>query len=225
MRDVEQMREKYELSLDGRQIAALAIGALVLLSCVFALGLGLGRRLGREQAAAADLDALDAQAEPVVTPKPKPAEKPAPKPAERADAPPPPAAPSAPPVEPPPHATAASPDAVVVAPAAKEPLVVPPPPRAPTTQVSAIVLTPPPHDPGAFTVQIGASPDAAEAQRLENKARGAGLRPYVVKADLGAKGTWYRVRVGSFADKDSAARFRKDVERELRSSAVVMPTK
>jgi len=32
------------------------------------------------------------------------------------------------------------------------------------------------------------------------------------------------VRVGAFQDKDSANRFRKDVERELRTAAVVMPT-
>jgi cell division protein FtsN len=43
--------------------------------------------------------------------------------------------------------------------------------------------------------------------------------------DLGAKGVWYRVRVGAFADRDSAGRFQKDVERELRSPAVVMPAK
>jgi hypothetical protein len=33
------------------------------------------------------------------------------------------------------------------------------------------------------------------------------------------------VRVGAFADKDSAERFRRDVERELRTSAVVMPAR
>src|SRR5439155_836937 len=48
--------------------------------------------------------------------------------------------------------------------------------------------------------------------------------PDVVEANLGPKGTWYRVRVGAFQDKDSANRFRKDVERELRTAAVVMPT-
>jgi cell division protein FtsN len=46
-----------------------------------------------------------------------------------------------------------------------------------------------------------------------------------MEADLGAKGTWFRVRVGAFGDKDSANRFQKDVERELRVAAVVMPTR
>ena len=85
-------------------------------------------------------------------------------------------------------------------------------------------LTPPPRDVGEYTVQVGASQDRSEAARLEGRARGAGLRAYVVQANLGAKGTWYRVRVGAFRDKDAATRFRKDVERELRVAAVVMPT-
>jgi cell division septation protein DedD len=88
-----------------------------------------------------------------------------------------------------------------------------------------VALTAPPRDPGAFTIQIGASQDRTEAARIEARARGAGLKPYVVEANLGAKGTWYRVRVGAFHDRDAANRFQKDVERELRSAAVVMPTR
>jgi cell division septation protein DedD len=88
-----------------------------------------------------------------------------------------------------------------------------------------VALTPPPRDLGAYTVQVGASQDRQEIARLESRVRGAGLEPYVVEAKLGAKGAWYRVRVGSFRDKDSANRFRKDVERELRTAAVVMPTR
>ena len=97
------------------------------------------------------------------------------------------------------------------------PLQVPAPAAAP--------LTAPPRDVGTFTVQVGASQDRGEAARLESRVRSAGLRPYVVQANLGAKGTWYRIRVGAFRDKDAAARFRKDVERELRMAAVVMPTR
>jgi len=88
-----------------------------------------------------------------------------------------------------------------------------------------VALTPPPKDLGNFTVQIGASQDRSEALRMENKARAAGLKPYVVEADLGAKGTWFRVRVGAFKDKGAADDYRRDVERELRAPAVVMASK
>jgi DedD protein len=218
MRDFEQMREKIQVSLEGRQVAALAFGALVLLCSVFALGLAVGRKLSQEAPRPADLTALDVQAEPPAV-KPQPAKPPDPKPAEPKLAE---AAPKA--AEPKPVVDAALADThgepTVIPPPPREALVVPPAPRP--QPAGGISLTPPPKDLGAYTVQIGASPDKAQAQQLENKARAAGLKPYVVEANLGAKGTWYRVRVGSFPDKDKASRYRSDVERELRSTAIVM---
>jgi DedD protein len=221
MRDFEQMREKTQVSLERRQIAALAVGALVLLCSVFGLGLSIGRKLAHEEPRPADLAAFD-----VVQAQPKPAPaaakaEPATKPAEpRAAAP----APAQAKPVPAPVAEAALADThgettIIPAPV-REPLVVPPPPKPPPA--TGISLTAPPRDLGAWTVQIGASPEKSEALRLENKARAAGLKPYVVEANLGAKGTWYRVRVGSFPDKDKASRYRSDVERELRSTAIVM---
>jgi septal ring-binding cell division protein DamX len=220
MRDVEQMREKVQVSFEGRQIAALSVGMLVLLCSVFALGLALGRKLSQEAPRPAALSALDAQQSEKVVPaeKPPPAEKPAPAKPERS-------APAKKPevVHPAPAAETAladtKKDVAVMPPPPREALVVPPP-KASDAGLAA--LTPPPKDLGAYTVQIGASPDRAEAARLESRARAAGLKPYVVEADLGAKGTWYRVRVGSFPDKEKAGRYRTDVERELRSTAIVM---
>jgi cell division septation protein DedD len=114
-----------------------------------------------------------------------------------------------------------------VVPAPRPATVVQPAPQHPlrVASIAQVPLTPPPRDLGAFTVQIGASQDRSEALRMENKARAAGLKPYAAEADLGRKGTWYRVRVGSFQDKDAANSYRRDVERELRSPAVVMPTR
>jgi cell division septation protein DedD len=170
MRDADRLKEKTEIALDDRQIAGLAIGALLLLGGVFAVGLLVGKHLAaRTQpvVAAAELA--------VAEPRPVPA---------------------------------------------KAPVVPPPPPPVVEPPAPA-----PKQDLGEFTVQLGASKDRAEAQRLEQRARAAGLKPYMIEADLGPqKGTWYRVRVGAFKDKDAAGRFRSDVERELRSTAVVMST-
>ena len=103
---------------------------------------------------------------------------------------------------------------------------IPPPSRPVQVAAPALpALAPPPRDLGEFTVQVGASQDRGEAARLESRVRSSGLRPYVVEAKLGRKGTWYRIRVGAFRDRESAMRFRKDVERELRTVAVVMPTR
>jgi len=63
---------------------------------------------------------------------------------------------------------------------------------------------------GAYVLQIGAyksEEDAAAAWRTYHGKHTSLLGGYsqdVKKVDLGAKGTWYRLRVGSFADKDAA---------------------
>jgi DedD protein len=205
MRDVERLREKNEFALDDRQIAGLAAGALLLLGAVFALGLLVGKHLA-------------AQAQPALaTAELVPVER---KPAARLPE------PAAPPAKQSVDAPAPKPPAAVVP--APKPAVVVPPPQRPVSIAAAgappAALAPPPGDPGDFTIQVGASKDRTEAQRLVQRARAAGLKAYVTEAELGAKGTWYRVRVGAFKDKDSASRFRHDVERELRVAAVVMST-
>jgi DedD protein len=203
VRDGHRLREKIELTMDDRQVAALAVGALLLLAGMFALGLLVGMQLARrspQPALAGDLAALDEQrahAQRIAAPPP-PAEEPAPRPEPRKEV-------------PPPAST------VNVAPA--RPVVVKPePPGMPQ-------MAEPPRDPGNFTVQLGASQDSADAAQLAARASAAGLKAYVAEAHLPGKGVWYRVRVGGFADKESAERFRRDVERELRAPAVVMPTR
>ena len=246
MRDVERLKEKIEVSLDGRQVWVLGLSGLLLLGAVFTIGVLVGRKSAPPaQAAPGDLAALDASASekpapPWVVPNrpqtpalkgevlevkhaslaaPPAADTPAGGESEK------PAADQAVQGRTPVHAAVEPRPAAVVS-APRPATVIPAPPR-PVQVASAtpVSLTAAPRDAGEFTVQIGASPDRAEALHMENNARAAGLTPYSVVADLGAKGTWYRVRVGAFHDKDAANRYRRDVERELRANAVVMTTR
>jgi cell division septation protein DedD len=207
MRDVERLREKNEFALDDRQIAGLLAGALLLFGAVFALGLLVGKHLAAQtQPALATTELVPVERKPTA----RLPEPPAPPAKQAVDAPPP-----------------APKQAAAVVPAPKPAVIVPPPPRPvsiPAAAAPPAALAPPPGDPGDFTIQVGASKDRVEAQRLVQRARAAGLKAYVTEAELGEKGTWYRVRVGAFKDKDSASRFRHDVERELRVAAVVMST-
>jgi cell division septation protein DedD len=201
------------LSLEQRRPIAVAVCAILLFGSVFALGLFIGRKTAALQPPApGDLALLDAQARAPARPAARP-EGPA-KP-EAASRPPEIAEPAVP-------VRVAS---VVPAPSKAATVVAAAPARAMTVPGPPVTLTPPPRDPGEYTVQLGATQEKTDAARLEGRARGAGLRAYVQEADLGARGTWYRVRVGAFRDKDSANRFRKDVERELRVAAVVMPAR
>jgi DedD protein len=209
MRDAERLRERRQFSFDDRQLVALAICALLLFSGVFSLGVLIGHRTAGAASQPAsgprELAALDAQAR---RPQAAPVSEAAKAPAQ----------PAAPAEIPPPVRVA------TVVPAPPQPTAVPPS-STPAPVAAPAALAPPPRDLGAFTVQVGASQDRGEAARLQNRVRTAGLRPYVVEARLGRKGTWYRVRVGAFRDRESATRFRKDVERELRLLAVVMPSR
>ncbi|GAC1336171.1 MAG: hypothetical protein NVSMB23_00260 [Myxococcales bacterium] len=240
MRDDHLMQEKIEVSLERRHVALLAACALVLLGGVFALGVLVGRQLassmiaGPQKSAAGDLSALDAEREdPAPSARPAPPSRPqhaAPPPsAGRSDAP----APATP--APTAHAAAAVAAASIAGEAAETPppgpVAVIAPAKVATIQAGkpaakpSGALTPPPRDLGLFTVQLGASQDRAEAQRIEARARAAGLRPYVIEANLGSKGVWYRVRVGAFGTREAADHFRKDADRELRGSTAVMPSR
>jgi cell division septation protein DedD len=101
----------------------------------------------------------------------------------------------------------------------------PPPPVMTVAPADADELAAPPKNVGRYTVQLGASQSRTDALQLASRASAAGQKAYIVEAKLPGKGVWYRVRVGAFRDKPAAERFRRDIERELRTDAVVMPTR
>jgi DedD protein len=213
-------RERFELSLDGRQVASIVAGALVLLAVVFVLGLNVGkqialRRAEREQPAG-DLDALDRAPAPQApvkdealtyhdrltkdAPAPLPPEPAAPKPPGPTAAPS--AAPSPPPAPTPSSTATATPTST---PSARS---TPAPPRAPAKP---------------WTVQLAAAQDRAEAERLA--ARFTALNPRVEEADVPGKGRFWRVRVGGFDTRDAAERYLRDVARETGAKGFVTPTR
>jgi cell division protein FtsN len=215
-------REKLELSLDGRQIASVVVGALVLLGVVFVLGLNVGRQIATRQAAAArapSLEALDRA--PLAAPAPAvPAaaltfhetltkERPPAQPAPREAAPVP---------EPSPAQLAASAPAPAAAPAE---------PSSVTLTATSAAAAPAPVAPsapaGAYTVQLGAAQDRAEAERLA--ARFKAWSPRIEAADVAGKGRVFRVRVGSFDTRDAAARYLADVARETGAKGWVTPSR
>lgn len=260
MRYASRLREKYEVSLDNRQIVSLVAGALALLGAAFALGVVVGRQLATALPPSVpvnDLDALDqrrAEADAVLAPArvasppvavEKPATPPPPK-ATPAPANPPPAPPSPVPAKVAPRevyvAEPEPPPSVVEkheAPLAK-PAPTPPASKAATAKAVVAIAKPQPKaaekapEPKAvavaaaeakFAIQIASTQSREEAERIANRLKGKGYAAYVLEADLGKKGTWLRVRVGKFADKDAADRYRADVERETGERGLVMPLK
>jgi cell division protein FtsN len=119
---------------------------------------------------------------------PPPAAKPAPKPA----------APSAPQV-----ATGAPRQLGSAIPA---PATMAPPPAAKPAAAPAAAAAPA----GAYVLQIGAYKSQAEADTAWKTYQGRhaallnGFSQNVQQADLGAKGTWYRLRIAGFANREGA---------------------
>lgn len=104
----------------------------------------------------------------------------------------------------PPKQKAPAPQATQVATAAPAPLTTPAPAPAPATAATTSASA------GGILLQIGSFPDEATANaawkhfQAKHAATLQGFGPDIKSFDLGAKGTWYRLRVGSFADKASA---------------------
>jgi DedD protein len=221
MRDENaRIREKFELSLDGRQVASVVVGALVIVGVVFVLGLNVGRQVATRQAGSAragDLDALDRA--PTAAPavdgasltfhdqlvKQKPAPQPSVTAAVAAPIPSSPAAAGSSAADHPERSAAAggaeSRDAAGGAES-----------RDAASTAERSRGTKPSASPGDFTIQIGATQQRSEADRISVRYRS--LNPRVETADVQGKGRWYRVRVGSFATREAAERYRHDVSRE-----------
>jgi hypothetical protein len=308
------MKEKFDVSLDNRQIVSLLIAGIVVMGAVFVLGVVVGKKLaGNAEASAAPdlLSALDANAqalqeaqkEPPLTfqdeltrksaavPELKPAAKPpAAKPAPTAAAATPtpkPATAAAPaekpaekpvaaekPEEKPETASSAADEELAAlaaikrpqAPSAEKPVEKPAPAAAvpapkPASATAAAPVAAPKPSPGAvaeetvptrtttpsggglkeaiaratqrptetapggaFTLQLSAFQTREEADRFAGRLRDRGYAPYIVTAEVPNKGTWYRVRMGSFPTKDAATRYLADFKRETQLNAFVAGT-
>jgi DedD protein len=221
MRDVNPRRgDRFELSLDGRQIASVAVGAIVVLGVVFVLGLNVGKQVARKEVRPAPAgDALSALDQAPTSPAPVREEsltyhdrlvkeRPTAAPAEPRPVPPP------PPVAPPPAAVPApepSP-APEPAPPAAEPAAEPPAAPAPAPEREKKGSA------GDWTIQLGAAGDRGEAERVA--AKYARFSPRIETALVQGK-TWYRVRVGAFGSKPAAEKYLKDLARETGAKGFV----
>jgi cell division septation protein DedD len=242
MRDESRVKEKFEVSLDGTQVASIVVAALIVLGVVFVVGLNVGKQLALRQQvpgvrSADPLAALDSPAPPdSKEPSPRlsyhesltkdqPVHHPSP-PAAR----PPPAAPAAAPSPAAdPHDRPVKPAAPPPAPAAageeaEEP---PAPEPKPVTALPvagpAVDRTPSPAAERAFAIQVGASQDLGEANRIAERFKT--YRPRIVTAEVPGKGRWYRVRVGAFENRAEASRYLVDLSRETGASGFITPTR
>jgi len=232
MRENNRVRRRFELSLDGKQVASIVVGALVVLGAVFVLGLSVGRQLApRALAPPRAENPLAALDRPPILP-PAPREKEQKLSAhelltkEQGEAP----ITEPPPVRVDPGAPASGTALNSLPPVPPEKPVAPPAPRAepalkkaaasaraapkaspkpaakPARQdaVAAAVarVSGGPEGEGRFSVQIAATQSETEAQRIQRRHAAEGAR--IAVAEVPGKGTWYRVRVGAYETRAEA---------------------
>jgi DedD protein len=74
---------------------------------------------------------------------------------------------------------------------------------------------------GSLVVQVASFKTPEDAGSLKDRLTKKGFGAYIQKADLGAKGTWYRVLVGPYDDADAAAKTAERLKAEYHLSALV----
>ncbi|WP_305041566.1 SPOR domain-containing protein [Geoalkalibacter sp.] len=74
---------------------------------------------------------------------------------------------------------------------------------------------------GRYVVQVGSFRSAEDARNLSDRLKGKNFPAFVQQADLGAKGIWYRVRIGPYAESADAQSVVARLKSEERIDAFV----
>ena len=74
---------------------------------------------------------------------------------------------------------------------------------------------------GKFTLQLSSFQSEAEAEAFYNQLRKSGYRPYISRAEVPGKGTWFRVRLGKYADYPAAVAAKSKFEKRQKIIAYV----
>jgi len=90
------------------------------------------------------------------------------------------------------------------APTEKKAIEPPAPAKTPAVAKQIPSSIPPADASGTYSVQVGAFSSVADAGRLKKSLIKKGYPVFIAEADLGPKGLWYRVRLGPYADPDTA---------------------
>jgi len=84
-------------------------------------------------------------------------------------------------------------------------------PPAPAPKESAATKQTPPSK-VRYTIQVGSYPEKAMAEEETRNMKKRGYAAFLVASEIPEKGKWYRVRVGSFANRQSAEKLAKELK-------------
>jgi DedD protein len=228
VRDAEKLKDKIEVSLDGRQVFFLFFGGAVVAALVFVLGVMVGKRLeARERVA--HKASTSAQVDPLAALDELGADERADEKGDdlafatalAADARKAAAAPA--PANPAPARDAAKAEVA----AADKPEKAEPPAKA----EKAAADKPEKSDKGdkdkpkdkktKFTLQISSFQERSEADALLAKLSASGFKPYMIMSNVPEKGVFFRVRIGEYPSKADAQDAKAEFEKKQHLLAYV----
>jgi len=81
--------------------------------------------------------------------------------------------------------------------------------------------------PEPWVIQVAATQDKMYGNQLTENLKKMGFRAYLTSAEVSGKGTWYRIRVGGYADRSGAEadfeRLKKELKKERFSPMIITP--
>src|SRR5262249_33465746 len=77
-------------------------------------------------------------------------------------------------------------------------------------------------DRSRVTLQLSSFQDKSEAEAFLSATKAGGFQPYLTEADVTGKGTFYRVRLGSYRSLEAASDAKAEYEKTSRKTAQVM---
>ncbi len=72
-----------------------------------------------------------------------------------------------------------------------------------------------------YTIQVSSHQERQTAEDEAKRMKQNGFAAFIVSSELPGKGTWYRVRIGSFTKKEAAERLEKEVRAKTGISPIV----
>ncbi|MGE3547640.1 MAG: SPOR domain-containing protein, partial [Kofleriaceae bacterium] len=73
-----------------------------------------------------------------------------------------------------------------------------------------------------YTLQLSAFQDKSEAEAFLSSVKASGHEPYITRAEVDGKGTWYRIRLGSYKSMDAANGAKTEYERSSKQTANII---
>ncbi len=73
-----------------------------------------------------------------------------------------------------------------------------------------------------YTVQVSSHQEKNAAEEEVKRMKQSGFAAFIVKTDLPGKGTWYRVRMGSFSKKEPAEKLQQEIHAKAGITSIVV---